>query len=384
MTTSPLIIPVARFFTASGAPLSGGKVYTYAAGTNTPKASYTDFGGGSPNTNPIILDSSGQAAIWLDGNYKINLLDSNNVQQPNYPVDNVSSISSGGSSEYAITTGTANNYILSPAPAIVVYTTGVAFNININISNTGPSTINISGLGTKDLVVSPNYPLAGGELLAGNVYRIVYDGTNFQILNPTPPIQIIMGASVTAPWGHLPMNGIVTVAKTSGATYNNIIYANVYAYLWNNYANAVAPVSTGRGVSAAADFAANKNITIPDHADYVMLGVSAAGLITTAGSVVGASTVTPTGTNSVSINSITLSTANLPVTQVTFTRAGGASLNGGSVFPITDGVSGNSFSNSSPSFGSGTSFTPTGTSTFTGAASSVVQKSRGIYYYISY
>ena len=190
MTTSPIIIPVARFFTASGAPLSGGQVYTYAAGSNTPKASYTDFGGGTPNTNPVILDSSGQAAIWLDGNYKINVLDSNNVQQANYPVDNVSSISSGGSSEYAVTTGTANSYLLAPAPAIVSYTTGVAFNININISNTGPSTINISNLGTIALVTNLGYPLAGGELLAGSVYRIIYDGTNFQILNPTPPIQI--------------------------------------------------------------------------------------------------------------------------------------------------------------------------------------------------
>ena len=389
MTTSPIIIPVARFFTASGAPLSGGQVYTYAAGSNTPKASYTDFGGGTPNTNPVILDSSGQAAIWLDGNYKINVLDSNNVQQANYPVDNVSSISSGGSSEYAVTTGTANSYLLAPAPAIVSYTTGVAFNININISNTGPSTINISNLGTIALVTNLGYPLAGGELLAGSVYRIIYDGTNFQILNPTPPIQISMGITATAPWGTLPMNGTVTVAKTSGGTYNGAIYARVYSYLWTNYSDAVAPVATGRGASAAADFAANKTITIPDHADYIMLGVSGAGLITAAGATAGASTVTSTGTVSgtIAINEVTLVQANLP-SSITVAVTTTAPASGGmSGFASGDGTTPHTgITQTLGSFGSGTPFTPTGTmsASYTGDATSVVQKSRGIYFYISY
>lgn len=71
MVASPLIIPVARFFTISGgAGLAGGKVYTYEAGTNTPKVTYSDYTGSpsSENTNPVILDSTGSAAIWLIGN----------------------------------------------------------------------------------------------------------------------------------------------------------------------------------------------------------------------------------------------------------------------------------------------------------------------------
>lgn len=389
MTTSPIIVPVFRAFDTSGNPLAFGKVYTYAAGTNTLKTTYTDFGGGTGNTNPVVLDASGQAPIWLDGNYKINLLDANNVQQANYPVDNVFSISSGGATEYALTTGTANNYVLAPSPAIVIYQAGQAFNININISNTGPSTINISALGTKSIVTNLGYPLAGGELLAGGVYRIVYDGTNFQLLNPTPPIQISMGITPVAPWGTLPMNGTVTVAKTSGATYNNAIYARVYAYLWDNYANGVAPVSTGRGANAAADFAANKNITIPDHADYIMLGVSAAGLVTTAGATVGASTVVSTGSVSgtISINGVTLSQANLPST-VTITQSSSGDVDNGaggnSKFAGAD--SGANTRSVSIGLGSGTAFTPTGSmsASYTGNATSVVQKSRGIYFYISY
>lgn len=49
----------------NGLPLAGGKIYTYAAGTSTPLATYTDSTGLVANANPIILDASGQAHIWL-------------------------------------------------------------------------------------------------------------------------------------------------------------------------------------------------------------------------------------------------------------------------------------------------------------------------------
>lgn len=75
---------------ANGNPLSGGKIYTYLAGTTTPQATYTDSTGGTPNTNPVILDSSGRAAIWLDPtlSYKFVLKDSSDVQIGD-PIDNV-------------------------------------------------------------------------------------------------------------------------------------------------------------------------------------------------------------------------------------------------------------------------------------------------------
>ncbi len=57
--------PKLQFLDANGAPLSGGKLYTYAAGTTTPQASYTDYGGGTANANPVILDSRGEASVWL-------------------------------------------------------------------------------------------------------------------------------------------------------------------------------------------------------------------------------------------------------------------------------------------------------------------------------
>ena len=57
----------AQFFDDNGNPLTGGKVYTYAAGTTTPLATYTTSTGAVANTNPIILDAAGRTPneIWL-------------------------------------------------------------------------------------------------------------------------------------------------------------------------------------------------------------------------------------------------------------------------------------------------------------------------------
>ena len=57
----------AQFFDNNGNPLAGGLIYTYAAGTTTPAATYTTYTGGTANANPIVLDSAGRtpAQIWL-------------------------------------------------------------------------------------------------------------------------------------------------------------------------------------------------------------------------------------------------------------------------------------------------------------------------------
>lgn len=85
--------PKQQFLDANGNPLSGGKVYTYAAGTTTPLVTYTDESGTTPNTNPVILDSRGEAAIWLGvTSYKFKLTTSTDVEI--WTVDNIVSASS--------------------------------------------------------------------------------------------------------------------------------------------------------------------------------------------------------------------------------------------------------------------------------------------------
>ena len=59
-----------QFFDSNGVPLSGGKLYTYAAGTTTPQTTYTSSTGATANANPIELNSAGRVSgtteVWLD------------------------------------------------------------------------------------------------------------------------------------------------------------------------------------------------------------------------------------------------------------------------------------------------------------------------------
>jgi hypothetical protein len=59
----------AQFFDNNGNPLSGGKIYTYDAGTSTPLATYTSSSGNTAHTNPIILNAAGRVPsggeIWV-------------------------------------------------------------------------------------------------------------------------------------------------------------------------------------------------------------------------------------------------------------------------------------------------------------------------------
>lgn len=77
-----------QYFNSNGGLLAGGKVFTYAAGTTTPKATYSDFGGTTPNTNPVILDARGEALIYWSGAYKVDVQDASGVSLTGYPVDN--------------------------------------------------------------------------------------------------------------------------------------------------------------------------------------------------------------------------------------------------------------------------------------------------------
>lgn len=83
--------PVMQFFDAAGVPLSGGKLYTYDSGTAVPAATYTDASGIYENTNPVILNSRGEANIWLGSSpYSFTLKDSDDTLI--WTADNVSGL----------------------------------------------------------------------------------------------------------------------------------------------------------------------------------------------------------------------------------------------------------------------------------------------------
>lgn len=71
------ILPVARqqYFGSDGQPLVGGLVYTYLAGTSTPAPTWVDAAKSALNTNPIVLDARGEATVFWEGQYKVELRD---------------------------------------------------------------------------------------------------------------------------------------------------------------------------------------------------------------------------------------------------------------------------------------------------------------------
>lgn len=77
----------------TGALLVGGKLYSYAAGTSTPLVTYNTNVESVPtqNTNPVILDASGEASVWLSSSaYKFILTDADDVVL--WTVDNIKHI----------------------------------------------------------------------------------------------------------------------------------------------------------------------------------------------------------------------------------------------------------------------------------------------------
>lgn len=64
-----------------GLAVAGGRLYTYVAGGTTPQNTFTDETGASANTNPVILDSTGNANVWLTpgASYRFDLYDSSGV-----------------------------------------------------------------------------------------------------------------------------------------------------------------------------------------------------------------------------------------------------------------------------------------------------------------
>lgn len=106
---------------SNGAPLVGGKIYTYLAGSTTPAATYTDNTGSTPQANPIILDSNGLplSPMWLQGGVSYKLVIQTAAGVTMRTVDNVSGIND--------TTNTQNEWVdsgLTPT-----YISGTSFSL---------------------------------------------------------------------------------------------------------------------------------------------------------------------------------------------------------------------------------------------------------------
>ena len=108
----------------------------------------------------------------------------------------------------------------SLTPALPAYATGNLFSFVASGTNTGAATINLNSLGAKSITKKGSTALDAGDIVTGQVYLIEYDGTRFQLLNPSnanPSVtSISFGSTGLTP--STATGGVVTVAGTLATT----------------------------------------------------------------------------------------------------------------------------------------------------------------------
>lgn len=88
-----------------------------------------------------------------------------------------------GAETYAADTGAAGAITINLSPAITSYTAGLAVRVKLNNTVNGATTIAINGLAAKTVNKNYNVAIVSGDYVAGQILTMVYDGTNFQVVN---------------------------------------------------------------------------------------------------------------------------------------------------------------------------------------------------------
>lgn len=233
----------AQFFDNNGDILSGGLLYVYTAGTTTPATTWTSNSGAVANTNPIVLDSAGRVPyeIWLNSGvtYKFVLKTSTGVTIGTY--DNIPAIDDPTVFNNLITVTGTNTLIGTSVPPATAYVAGMTISFVPVATNTGAMTIDLDGLGAKNIYVGSSTPMTGGEIVSGRIAQLEYDGTRFQLYQAT--ISIPDGSVITAKLA----DGAVTTVKIadSAVTTTKIADSNVTTAKINNGAVTEAKIDTG-------------------------------------------------------------------------------------------------------------------------------------------
>jgi len=214
--------PKQQIFGSDGAPLVGGKIYTYSAGTTTPLATYTDSGAGTANTNPIILNSLGQANIWLtSASYKFSVYTSADVLL--YTVDNISAPLDAAGLATALSSPTP---IGNTAPNTGAFTTLTATTGNITTVNA--TTVNATTITATGTITAETLTFEGGgsmtkpsepgiqaitAAVAGNALTVTLSATTLDFRSATLSSGTVVARVIASP---------ISVVVSSGSTLGTV------------------------------------------------------------------------------------------------------------------------------------------------------------------
>jgi hypothetical protein len=174
---------------------------------------------------------------------------------------------------------------------------GAAQELPLSFTSAGDATFTATGavkLTAGTTAQRPGTPLAGMERWNTTLaVKEIYDGANWVPYALEAAITAAIAAAVaaavptgsirpclklTADTGWVRLNGLTIGSASSAATERaNADCETLFKYLWDNLDDTRAPVSGGRGVSATADWASNKRITLPSSRDRVLVGMATMG-----------------------------------------------------------------------------------------------------------
>lgn len=205
-----------------------------------------------------------------------------------------------------------NNATALTVPFITTYYDGLTVWFRKNSpANTSSMTLEINGLGAKSLLKAEGVQIAAGEAAANTIIGAVYVASldDFLVVSGLTPTagriadvgDVKQTIRTTAPSGWLMLNGATMGSASSSATNASADYEALFLLMWASFANAQAAVSGGRGASAAADWGANKTITLPDFRGRTVIGSgTGSGLTARTHGVTGGSETGTTDANSAS------------------------------------------------------------------------------------
>ena len=162
------VMPQPKFtaYDSNGDPCSSCKLYSYAAGTSSPLDTYTDYALGTPNANPVVLDSAGRATIFVSNSvsYKFTLKTSADVDI--WTVDNVVGQLSG-----VVTISAANTR------GLVITRAGAAAGMSIGSTGGSGDTFGFEATTAGELKIQDEDGSPRIELGTGEAIDLVTTGT---------------------------------------------------------------------------------------------------------------------------------------------------------------------------------------------------------------
>lgn len=211
------------------------------------------------------------------------------------------------------TSGAANTITVALSPSPAALTNGMEIRTKIANSSTGATVMNVNGLGNVACKTTSGADFGVNTVVANGIYTFVYDanGTRFQlqgftaatatglvpannlsdVTNPatalaniggTIPTGVVWdfeGAAASVPNGWLLCSGkTIGSASSNGTARANADTQALFNLLWADHTNTTRPIFTSagaastRGANAAADWAANKAISLPDDRGLVSVG----------------------------------------------------------------------------------------------------------------